>query len=370
MRHNLLKKKPSKVFNFVLILIFIFIWLYAIYQSPWFLFLLIVPIAHKFLFKIKIKIFVIYLIISLIPIILFYFIKQYLFIEHISTWLDHILHFSCRDGISHFINNQYDTKTADFLNLLLLNIKQSSGYDTYQKMIDLSIVYLIVISGLHLSFMKILIFKLIKIKYLKDIISLSLIFLYSYLLKFSISSTRVLITYVFSLMFRKNFKNYFDIVSLGAIFIVLCGPSCVFNYGFCMSYGCTFAILTINKLPINSELLKQIVISIVATLICLPFVILMNQQISVWAVINSFMFGYIFMLIFVYFLLTFLMFWLAPLHLVVVSSIHFIVDSANKLNMLINIKNFSNIIQTSFFLIICMTLEFLYYKHNLTNKSY
>jgi ComEC/Rec2-related protein len=191
------------------------------------------------------------------------------------------LHFSCRDGISHFINNQYDTKTADFLNLLLLNIKQSSGYDTYQKMIDLSIVYLIVISGLHLSFMKILIFKLIKIKYLKDIISLSLIFLYSYLLKFSISSTRVLITYVFSLMFRKNFKNYFDIVSLGAIFIVLCGPSCVFNYGFCMSYGCTFAILTINKLPINSELLKQIVISIVATLICLPFVILMNQQISV-----------------------------------------------------------------------------------------
>jgi hypothetical protein len=97
---------------------------------------------------------------------------------------------------------------------------------------------------------------------------------------------------------------------------------------------------------------------------------LMNQQISVWAVINSFMFGYIFMLIFVYFLLTFLMFWLAPLHLVVVSSIHFIVDSANKLNMLINIKNFSNIIQTSFFLIICMTLEFLYYKHNLTNKSY
>ena len=107
--------------------------------------------------------------------------------KQITPAIDSLLHFSVRNYLIKFVNNSYDVKTSSIVNLLIFNIKQDVAKEVYQTMIDMSVVYLIVIGGMHLSFVQ---NTLLPVKIFNNIFA----FFYTYLLNFSISTSRVILS--------------------------------------------------------------------------------------------------------------------------------------------------------------------------------
>ncbi|MDE6477511.1 MAG: ComEC/Rec2 family competence protein [Mycoplasmoidaceae bacterium] len=186
---------------------------------------------------------------------------------------------------------------------MILNKKVGDSYTLYKKMIDMSIVYLIVISGFHLMFIKKitnLIFK--KIPFFQFIFNFFLFFFYVYLLNFNASVLRVFLCLIISKCLKN--KNLYDTTALSGIIVLLFVPSLCFSLSFQLSYICTFGVIFIVSLTIKSKILEKILINTCAVVISLPLVLSINNQISILAIINSFIFGYFFCFVFVYFFLT------------------------------------------------------------------
>jgi hypothetical protein len=90
-------------------------------------------------------------------------------------------------------------------------------------------------------------------------------------------------------------------------------------------------------------LLEKVLVNLTATLVGIPFVLEINGYISLWAIINSFVFSYIFIAVFIYFLFTFWIIWIAPIQDFIVNAVFFIVGSGWQLNILIYLKPLSSI---------------------------
>jgi ComEC/Rec2-related protein len=148
-------------------------------------------------------------------------------------------------------------------------------------MIDLSVVYLIVISGFHLSFLKRLIHKMFgkhhKISYA---ISAGLIFMYLYFLNFATSALRVFISMVISKILRRKIKSRFDVLGISGLVTLLIEPSSAYSLGFCLSYLCTFVIIIVYEINFQSLLLEKVLVNLTATLVGIPFVLEINGYIS------------------------------------------------------------------------------------------
>jgi competence protein ComEC len=336
------------------------IFLFTVHLSCWYLILLLIPFLYTLHVSIKIKWLVIYLIITLLIIGLSFVLHEFILFEHINEWFENLTHFSFRNQISHYIDRHYNQITSSFIKLILLNIKEKDGKTIYYHMIDLSIVYLIVVSGFHISVLKRIVSRCFcKIPLIGLIVNLITITLYCYLLNFAVSVTRVLLMYLITIIFGKYLKNRIDILSVSALISLALGPSSMFNIGFCMSYLCTIVILVIFQWEISNPLLEKIVVNIGATLVSLPFVIHMQHQISIWVVLNSFVFSYIFALIFVYFILTFWIIWIAPLQYLIVKIINFLIESTWTLNTTISIKEWTPIIQSSYFIVFYLSIRMI-----------
>ena len=134
-------------------------------------------------------------VIGTIPIWVYFVIGNYNLFKQITPAIDSLLHFSVRNYLIKFVNNSYDVKTSSIVNLLIFNIKQDVAKEVYQTMIDMSVVYLIVIGGMHLSFVQNTLLKIVKkhqlpVKIFNNIFA----FFYTYLLNFSISTSRVILS--------------------------------------------------------------------------------------------------------------------------------------------------------------------------------
>lgn len=144
-----------------------------------------------------------------------------------------------------------------------------------------------------------------KHKYVSYSVNLVIILFYSYLLNFATSIIRVLFMHLITMFsFRKRLPNMDRVCLAGIITLLICPYSCQ-SYGFCMSYFCTIVIVYIVSLNIDNKIIQQLIINSCCVLITFPYVINMNGQISVFAVINSLIFSYIYAIVFAYFLITF-----------------------------------------------------------------
>jgi hypothetical protein len=97
--------------------------------------------------------------------------------------------------------------------------------------------------------------------------------------------------------------------------------------------------------------LEKILINIVAIIVSLPFVILLQHKISLWVVINSFAFSYLFAFVFVYFLLTFWIIWIKVIQGFLAHVVIFLVNANWKMNVVINIKDFSAATESFYFIV-------------------
>jgi hypothetical protein len=114
--------------------------------------------------------------IAIIPIFIYILIKN-------KNVLTYIPDFTIINILKHFIDVHYQQKTASFIELILFNIKTNDSYHLYNDMKELSLVYLITVSGFQLSFVKIILNKIIKKKNINFYLTLCVITFYTILLK-------------------------------------------------------------------------------------------------------------------------------------------------------------------------------------------
>ena len=177
--------------------------------------------------------------------------------------------------------------SKSFLNLLIFNNKSSEIIDLYDDLIKISAIQLFVISGFHITFLsnildKIL-FKITKRK--QSTITIFIIFIYVYLLKFSLSSLRSFLVLVYRYIdkFFKLKLNSIDINSLVAIIFLIIQPKNLFLAGFQLSFFISISILLISSFKFNYSYLLKIIIPF---LISLPIILNMNSEVGI---LNIFM---------------------------------------------------------------------------------
>jgi competence protein ComEC len=340
---------------------------FAIEINQMYSMLLTITLILIFIFKIKIRIVILYCII-VIAIVLWHLIfKQIILLNLLHLFINKIIGFSLRDKLINFINYSYSKQTSSFITLIVLNDKNSYSYPLYDKMINLSIVYMVVISGFHLTIFRNIINKIIKNKIISNSLSLIFISFYSFLLDFSFSTMRVLLCILIRLIF-KNKLNKYEVLGLSGLTLCVLNSSSLINFGFCLSYLCTFIIYFIYDLDIENVFIEKLVISAAATLISLPIILLMNKQISVWSMFFALIFTYLFCYLFIYFLLTFWIIWIAPFHdLLVIVVIH-ILNAFDVINICIKFNRVFPLFITSYYYVYFLFIIYFHKKSVNRNK--
>jgi ComEC/Rec2-related protein len=270
----------QKKYHFLLLFALTNILIYGFFKDFYFFLFLLIVLIYVYKKHIPYKIILIYFHIALIIVLIKFFINDFIFFDFLNLSLDKIFNINLRKRIIDGILNFYDEYGSAMISLTIFNIKNNNiSWEIYQNINNMSITYLIVIGGFQISFINIVIKKIIKNKKYSYYFSLLITIIFSYFLNFSPSIMRVLMCLILTKIF-KNIKNKYDIVSLSGLLIIISGPECMFNYGFCMSYACSLIIIYISEQQINNYFIEKILIDIVTVLITLPFVALMNKNIS------------------------------------------------------------------------------------------
>lgn len=194
---------------------------------------------------------------------------------------------------SRYKNNMDNIEYTYFNSLILAkSISDESLADNIQT---LGISYMFVVSGFHISFMVLIIEKILKLFIKKndlviDIISISIIFIYSILTGFPIGILRAfLMLIVRKLNKRCNLLlTNLDIVSITFIISIFINPLFIFQAAFKYSFITTlFIILSSSLIKTNNKVLNAYLTTILCFISSLPLTINLNYSINFLSIIIS-----------------------------------------------------------------------------------
>ena len=160
-----------------------------------------------------------------------------------------IIDYISSNRLSTKIINQITSKLEDdsykMTKMLLFNDKYAD-IDSYDNLKSINALHLFVVSGFHISFFFTLLTKLFKKQGTIGFVIASLICsFYVFLLDFSISSTRALVSLVSYKLFNK-YLNKIDCVALPGIIFLLIEPLNIYNYSFILSFLGSKSFLEMN----------------------------------------------------------------------------------------------------------------------------
>ena len=178
-----------------------------------------------------------------------------------------------------------------YLNLLLFNNKSDEIIDLYDGLVRISAIQLFVISGFHINLIYNVINKVLKRFTKKDdnIFIFILLFIYEYLLNFSLSSLRAYLSLLFNKLNKRHklgFNNL-NINSLIGILFLIIRPKTLFMTSFQLSISIILALNIISNIN-NKE--KKGLVFIIPFLISLPIIINMNNNIGLLNIFMNFLF--------------------------------------------------------------------------------
>lgn len=314
-----IKHKQNHIFNSNLQLFAVFclcaiLYLGIVLDYWYFLLLILLPLAVRRVKQNQYQA-VFYLGIILLFVLLIIFIPSFSLVEFIRDKLESVGAFKFKDYILNFLDTKYSTDVASYIKLVLFNIKSTETLIFYNQTVNLGIVWLIGTGGFHISLITRLICRIFKKrKILARGINISFVVFFTYMLVFSYACLRILIKLIFSSLFYKHKIERYD--RLGAIGLTIClfNPSCFLNYSFMLSFIVCISSYFVIGLELNNKIIVTLLINIFAWIFTIPFIIDMNNKISILTFINSFIFSYPFAFIFLYFLFFAWMPFLAGVH--------------------------------------------------------
>lgn len=203
------------------------------------------------------------------------------------------------------INNKFPEETRGVFLGILLGDKNSVEEDVKQNFSDSSLSHILAVSGTHISYVIICISALLKKiripKNIGKVIASFFLFMYLYLVGFSVSATRAVImsTIVTMQMLFYKKQDTITTIAFSSMIILMNNPYSILNIGFLLSYGGTIGIIVFqNKIFIESEKedffrrfksnLKDIcIVTISAQIIIMPIMIYYFNTISFTFIISN-----------------------------------------------------------------------------------
>ncbi len=224
-------------------------------------------------------------------------------LELIDTGLDKCGINNFKKLIFNYFDHSYSIEIASFIKLILFNIKSNEVIVFYKQVVDLGIVWLICISGFHISLLSRLIKKIFfKIPRVGKYVNIVVIAFYSFLLNFSYASISVLLKLCFDWLFKRYEIVKLNKLGLIGLSICLFNPVCFQSYGFLLSFLICIGAHCIAKLELNNKIINSLLINITAFIVTIPFVVEMNHKIAILSFINAFIFTYFSSFLFIYFI--------------------------------------------------------------------
>ncbi|BAC43833.1 predicted competence protein [Malacoplasma penetrans HF-2] len=257
----------------------------------------------------------------------------------LNDYLNKIMGINLREIINSYFIKIHGQTLGSFISLVLLNIKNDYNYPIYYKLIDLSIVHLIVISSYHINIFCGLVNKIFhKFPTLGRIISALLSFTISYLNGFSPSSIRVFCANVFGIF--KSTRNCK--ANLSFIFLGLVAPKVLISFGFLMSFLGSRGVKLFYKTHNSGKLYEAFFTSIFATIYIIPSLGIINNSISLWGVFLSLLYSPIFILVYIFLFIFSWVNWLDPVFIVAYNLIFEVSKVLEHINVVIPISIFKN----------------------------
>ena len=235
------------------------------------------------------------------------------------------------DKTSNYKNNGY-------LNAFIIGDKTDlEFYETYQNN---GISHLFALSGMHISMLSLIIYKLVnKLKH-KDLIVIMFLLFYVTLTNFSASILR---TIIFFIILKLNKKLDFNISTKNALLLTLSiimiyNPLIVFDIGFQYSGLVTFGLIVSTKYYKKNYFYNLFITSFIALLFSVPITLYNNYELNLLSILNNLInVPLITFVIYPLSLLTFILKFLEPIYNLTINLLEFInnISSIFSLNVIV-----------------------------------
>ena len=206
--------------------------------------------------------------------------EMYLKSHHIITKMKMVKvierrpHFSLANVfVQHFSNNK---QIRSYQNMFLLGMKDEAIKSDYQVMTSLSIVHLFALSGMHITILYNILFKIFSLflkKHHADYLSKGIMGFYVFSIPFNISLQRAYLMLIGKSLFHKRL-NDLDLLSILIIAHVLYNPYVIYNISFVFSYFIYFMVILTKHIKGQS---------IIVYLSSLPIVLCMNASLNIFS---------------------------------------------------------------------------------------
>lgn len=198
-----------------------------------------------------------------------------------------------------YITSNLEDESYKMTKMLLFNDK-SVDEVAYDNLKEINAIHLFVVSGFHISFFYSLITKLFKKKsVVGKIIGLIVCSFYVFLLDFSLSATRALITLFINKLFSKYF-NKLDAISIAGLILLVIEPLNLFSYSFIMSFVMVYVITFSNAfLYKKNKIIQTLSLALICFLALLPVQLLINYKLNFISLLTNTFLSYMVIVIFV-----------------------------------------------------------------------
>ena len=255
------------------------------------------------------------------------------------------------DKTSNYTNNGY-------LNAFIIGDKTDlEFYETYQNN---GISHLFALSGMHISMLSLIIYKLVnKFKH-KDLIVIMFLLFYITLTNFSASILR---TIIFFIILKLNKKLDLNISTKNTLLITLSiimiyNPVIVFDIGFQYSGLVTFGLIVSTKYYKKNYFYNLFITSFIALLFSVPITLYNNYELNLLSILNNLInVPLITFVIYPLSLLTFLLKFLEPIYNLTINLLEFINNISNIFSLNIIIPKVHIIFYLIYYLLIYLYIE-------------
>lgn len=226
---------------------------------------------------------------------------------------------------NYILNKTSNYKNKGYLNAFIIGDKTDlEFYEIYQKN---GISHLFALSGMHISMLSLIIYKIVNKFKCKDLIVIIFLLLYVTLTNFSASIIR---TIIFFIILKINKKLDLNISTKNALLLTLCiimiyNPLIVFDIGFQYSGLVTFGLIVSTKYYKKNYFYNLFITSFIALLFSLPITLYNNYELNLLSILNNLInVPLITFIIYPLSLLTFILKFLEPIYNLSINLLEFI----------------------------------------------